>query len=213
MNESAGKTKKSSPLIPVLILVTIGIGIWIFDSVKDDIFPKRFGVVKEGVLYRSGQISSTLVKRVLEEHNIQVIIDLTGTDPSNSDQVAEIQTAKELGIERCTYPLSGKGTGDVNSYIQALCTLHQAIEDQKPALIHCAAGTQRTGGATALYRLLFEKQSPESVVEEMKHYDWSYRDNPDLLDYLNKNMPVICNALHEKGVLDEIPDPIPVLQP
>jgi hypothetical protein len=32
-----------------------------------------------------------------------------------------------------------------------------------------------------------------------------------LLTYLNENMPTLARRLHEEGVLDQVPDPLPLL--
>jgi len=78
-------------------------------------------------------------------------------------------------------------------------------------LVHCAAGTQRTGGVVACYRLLFENANPDDVVEELKHYEWDPKGDMELIHYLNTHLPEIARRLAERGVLDRIPPRIPKL--
>src|SRR5579872_2299148 len=47
---------------------------------RDHFVPKRWGVVEEGAIYRSGQLSRNLVKKMLETHHIQRVVDLTFDD-------------------------------------------------------------------------------------------------------------------------------------
>lgn len=48
--------------IPIIAIT--GAGIWLWDKViQDRIIPKRWGVVEEGKIYRSGQFSTSFVKK------------------------------------------------------------------------------------------------------------------------------------------------------
>jgi protein tyrosine phosphatase len=79
-------------------------------------------------------------------------------------------------------------------------------------LVHCAAGAYRTGGVVAAYRMLVQGGSPADAWAEMKRYDWDDSE-PQLPDYLNSNMAELAAQLVQLGVIDEVPDPLPVLQP
>ncbi len=184
---------------------------WGYKSFYYDFVPKRFGVVEEGSIYRSGQMSAALIKKVLVDRKIRIIVDLTGEDPKNSDQQAEKKTADELNIKILRFPLGGKGTGDVNQYAAALIAIADARKNNLPILVHCSAGTQRTGGVIAIYRLLVQKKDPAFVINEMKQYGWNAKDNPDLLPYLNSNMPALAEMLKQAGIINEIPNPLPRL--
>ena len=194
-----------------LVLLVAG-SIWGWTSViRDRVIPKRFGVVEQGHIYRSGQLSATLVKKVLAEHNIRVIVDLTTNDPNNPDQRAEEKAAAELNIKILRFPLSGNGAGDVNYYAGAVTAIANAEKENLPVLVHCAAGTQRTGGVIAVYRLLVQKKKPAFVISEMKRYDWNPKGNPDLPLYLNSNMAQLAEMLKQAGVINEVPSPLPAL--
>jgi protein tyrosine phosphatase (PTP) superfamily phosphohydrolase (DUF442 family) len=141
-----------------------------------------------------------------------VIVSLTGDAKGNPDHDAETKAIAELGIERSFFPLRGNGTGDINNYAKAVSAICQAQEQGKTVLVRCAAGSQRTGGTIALYRMFVEKKTPAFAVEEMKKYDWSDKGNPDLLPYLNSNMAEAAELLKEMGVIAEIPQPLPKLE-
>lgn len=214
MGVYTNECKRVKPLPAVVLAICLlGAVAWLWDGVlKDRLIPKRWEVVEGHQIYRSGQLSAALVKRTLASCGIRVIVALTADDPQDKDQQAEERAAAELGIELLRFPLNGDGTGDIHQYAGALAAVVQAERQGKPVLIHCAAGVQRTGGTIAFLRLLVDKRSPTEVVQELRQHGWSPKENPKLLPYLNDNLGRLATILHEKGLLDEIPYPLPVLQ-
>src|SRR5260370_5346876 len=96
-------------------------------ALRDRFIPKRWGVVEEGKIYRSGQLSRHLVRQTLESHRIQTVVDLTWDDPNERNHVAELAAIAELGIERKLCPLQPDGTGDVHIYAQAVAEVGRAV--------------------------------------------------------------------------------------
>jgi protein tyrosine phosphatase (PTP) superfamily phosphohydrolase (DUF442 family) len=196
-------------IIAIALLCLIGsFGLW-EGLLKNDFVPKRFGIVEDGKIYRSGQLSRWLVERTLRKYNIKVIVCLTGDSNQTADKDEEQEAAEKLGIERYNFSLSGNGTGDINDYAKAIAAICQAKEKGKPVLVHCGAGTQRAGGVIATYRLLIEKKDVPFILNEMRSYDWSPKKNPYLLPYLNGNMEKLAFLLNQMGVIDKIPNPVP----
>ena len=197
----------------VLIMAIIGAGIWLWEDVLEDrIIPKKWGVVEAGKIYRSGQLSAALVKKTLRKHNIAVIVALNGNVPGDKDQEAEKQAAVELGIEILRFPLGGKGTGDINNYARAIAAIVDAKRKGKPVLVHCSAGAQRPGGVTACYRMLVEKKPPSFAYEEMRRYGWRDKPHQVLLAYINSNMAKLATLLKQMGVIEQVPNPLPVIR-
>jgi protein tyrosine phosphatase (PTP) superfamily phosphohydrolase (DUF442 family) len=196
------------------LTVLIAGGIWGWTSIlKDRVIPKRFGVVEQGRIYRSGQLSAALVKKVLVKYNIRVIVDLTSDNPKDADQQAEKAAVAELGIKVVRLPLKGDGTGDINKYARAIAEIVEAGKKGKPVLVHCAAGAQRTGGIIAAYRLLVEKKDPSFVIDELARYGWKSKHDTQLLTWLNGNMGELAALLKQMNVINEVPDPPPQLHP
>ena len=123
--------------------IVIGLAIWAwFGVISYHVIPKKFGVVVPGHIYRSGQISAPLVKKILTKYNIRVIIDLTSFNPDNPDKLAEKQAAAELNIKVLRFTMSGNGTGDINDYANAVIAVANAEKQNLPVLVHCTAGAQ-----------------------------------------------------------------------
>ncbi|MEQ9454836.1 MAG: tyrosine-protein phosphatase [Phycisphaeraceae bacterium] len=195
----------------LLILVIVGVVVW-EEVLEDRLIAKRFGTIIPGEVYRSGQISPYLIEDVLRDNEIDVVIDFTGIgNGPDEEQQAETAAIASLGITGHRFPLAGDGTGNPESYVSALVTLREAMASDQQVLMHCSAGSQRTGGATGFYRLFYEGWTPEQVIDELKQYDWSPRKDTILLRYMNEHMAFIAQRLVEEGALAAVPDPLPVM--
>lgn len=182
---------------------------------RHQLFPKRFGVVEPGRIYRSGQIASRLIGDVLRDNQIDVVVDLTNDAPSDpaelADKQAEIAAIDRLGIERHQHVLIPDGTGDLVTYAAAVKSVADGAAAGKRVLVHCAAGSQRTGGVVALYRLLVQHKPPSEVYEEMQAFKYSVHDSPRLIEFLNGNMRDLAAELVRNGTINEIPQNLPLL--
>jgi protein tyrosine phosphatase (PTP) superfamily phosphohydrolase (DUF442 family) len=194
-----------------LLVAVVGGAIWLWeDVVEDRVIPKRWGVVEQGAVYRSGQLSGALVERTFRDNGIEVVVSLRPDEPGNKDHEAERRAVEDLGIEWLVFPLRGDGTGDVVNYAKAVAAMVEAKRQGKPVVVHCAAGTYRAGGVVAAYRLLVEGADPADVYAEMLDYDYDPDDeNPPA--YLNEHMGEIAALLVEMGAIEKVPDPLPVL--
>src|SRR5262249_30794903 len=101
--------------------------------------------------------------------------------------------------------------GDVHIYARAVSAVAEAARQGKPVLVHCAAGTQRTGGVVALYRLLVQGKTPEFAFAEMREYKYDPHYSPHLLNYLNEHIAEIAADLVQDGTIERVPDPLPRL--
>ena len=195
----------------LVIAVLGGVALLLDEFVKYRVVAKRFGTVYDGELYRSGQISRWMFEKTVKSHGIQVVIDLNGREPESEHQTAEIASAEKLNLELYRFPLGGDGRGDITRYADAIETIHTSRTAGKPVLVHCAAGTQRTGGVVATYRMLVRGESPATAWDEMVDYGWKPEKEQELLDYINGNMRTLATMLVERGVIAQIPEPLPVL--
>ena len=67
--DTTGNPRKSTGRLLLkigLIVAVVAAAIWTWEEVLEDrLIPKRFGVVVPGSIYRSGQLSPTLVQKTL----------------------------------------------------------------------------------------------------------------------------------------------------
>ena len=198
-------------VLVVAVVCLAPLGIDGYKDLRDRLVPKKFGVVEAGKIFRSGQLHRTLVRETLAKNHIQVVIDLTHADPNNVNQRAEQAAIRDLGLQGLRFPMNGNGTGEVEQVAGAVAALAKAELEGKPALVHCAAGAQRTGCVVATYRLLVKGDSPSDVLKEMEQYGWRPDHDQVMLTFLNDHLPDFAERLVELGTLSEKPKTIPML--
>jgi predicted protein tyrosine phosphatase len=200
-----------------VVFITIGVlGVWyVCENAgrwKDRFVPRKLRTVDAGQIYASGQIDRHLLPQVLTDNHIKTIVSLVADDLTDPDVAAEIQTARDMQIDRYVDPLNGDGTGDIHSYASAITQMVDAIKQQKPVLLHCSSGAQRSNGATFYYRVFIEHWNPDDAAKEMVTNGFSARSNSLLIPYLNSHMREMGELLLNAGVIDKIPDPLPQIR-
>jgi protein tyrosine/serine phosphatase len=171
-------------------LMVIGLGVLVVvlslvawnNGVEEALFPKEFGVVAQGRVYRSGRLQERMLRKVLDQNQIRTVIDFGGWDPGTPEAAMEASVCAEKDIERHMLPMIGDGRGDPNNYVQALRIMSDP--EKQPVLVHCAAGSQRTGAAVLLYRRFIEGRTFDEVFDETLSHGHDPSDNPQLLLYL-----------------------------
>jgi protein tyrosine phosphatase (PTP) superfamily phosphohydrolase (DUF442 family) len=186
--DPGSKGKRRTPLAIGLGIAAIAGGavLW-HKAVRDWIFPKNFGVVVDGAIYRSGQNSPRVLREMVGDLGIRTIIDLGGMSDAPETR-AEREVAAELGVKRYEFGLSGDGTGDPDRW----AAVERLLADDRnhPVLVHCAAGAQRTSTAVLLYRHLVEG----APITEAYPETFQYKHEPDewiLLAFLTDNLDAI----------------------
>lgn len=163
--------------VVVALIAAVALGIVAYVTlIKPSLWPTRFGVVREGQIYRSGRMTPSALTHVHDRYKIKTIIDLGGYHAGSKEDLREQQTAEALGIKRHSFRLEGDGTGDVNIYADALRIMTDP--KQQPVLVHCSAGSERTGCAIMLYRQLYENVGIEKALTEAQEFDHEPTKNP-----------------------------------
>jgi predicted protein tyrosine phosphatase len=205
--------RKGAWWLPVVIIAAVvGGGIWLYEEVIEEYYlTTRWGQTIDDKLFRCGDLPPYRVKALLEEAKINVVVNLNTIEPDKLRDQMETQAINELGITGVNIPMRGDGVSTAKGYADAVETVYRSLKDGKRVLVHCAAGTNRTGGVIATYRMLVEKMPPDKALAEMLQYNFEPHRNTELLPFMNQNMPEIARLLHERGVIDAVPDPIPLL--
>ena len=154
------------------------------EMIHPNLFPKNFGTVVEGSLYRSGELTPIATRRVVQEHGIRLIIDMGAHELDSDEERLAQKTADALGVRRIRLPLWGDATGDPNQYVRALQLI--ADEANQPVLLHCAAGAERTGCAIAMYRHIYEGVSLEDGLAEATTHRHNPEKNPHVMNMLRE---------------------------
>ena len=180
-------------------------------SIKDHFVPRRFAAVVPGELFRSGQIDPGLIERVLANHKIEVVVDLTAAVADSPDQSAEKSAVDHLGVEYHRLPLRGDGTGDVARFSEAVAIVARAQAAARPVLVHCQAGDKRSGGVVAAYLLLCRGASASAAMEEIGRFNQKHVASSTVVDYLNTHLAEVAATLRAGGLAVAADDEVPRL--
>lgn len=124
--------------------------------------PKRFGVVKEGKLYRSGIVWPHQIKNLKKDYGIAHVISLIEGnwldefeyDPDVTIHKFPFHQRRELTFER------------VRNIVEVINELEGA------AIVHCFKGATRTGMVCAGYQIINEqKGNLRSILENITYLD------------------------------------------
>ena len=109
--------------------------------------------------------------------------------------------------------MPGDGGGTPDQYAEIVAWIHDSAQQNIPTLLHCHAGTQRTGGTVAAYRLLVQGRAPDPVFNEARGHEWDPQDDRAWPEFLNQNMAAIAAGMAERGEIDTVPEPLPRFGP
>jgi protein-tyrosine phosphatase len=200
----------------LLLLAAASVMIWAWNSnpikLRDRIFPRHLATVYPSWLYRSGQLAPNLVESTLAKLKIDVIVDLTHPSDKDAVRAAELHAANQLGIAHLSFPLDGDGTGDLDHYVGAVAAIARAERGGQRVLVHCVAGDRRTSGVIAAYQMLVRGEPAERAVREIGRFGSASPSAP-LVRFLDENLERIARGLVERGVIAEVPAPLPRLVP
>jgi protein tyrosine/serine phosphatase len=124
----------------------------------------NFHVLASGKAYRSAQLNRASLGEKIRELGIKTILNLREADVSAQWYKDEKDVAAKNGVQHFDFPLSEYDPVDAGTLEKIAGVLRDA---PKPVLIHCAAGADRTGLISALYRLKVEGADPETSFKEL----------------------------------------------
>jgi protein tyrosine/serine phosphatase len=129
--------------------------------------------VDEGKLYRAAQLSPDHLKALIRDEGIKTIINLRGENLQADWYRDELDAATNLGVHYVNLPLSANQVPDDATLKTLIDTMRKAV---KPTLIHCEGGADRSGLASALYRLVVMGDTPDQAARQLSfrygHFPW-----------------------------------------
>jgi tyrosine-protein phosphatase SIW14 len=151
----------------------------------------NFHIVREGVLYRSAQMSLSGLQHTNHDLGIRTVVNFRdGTQPADR---AEEEYCRRAGIRFVRIPPMSwdgvRGTAEVDAGVDRFLAV---MRDRRnfPVLVHCMAGIHRTGAYCAIYRMEREGWSNERAIAEMKAHGYANLDAElDIREYLTTYRP------------------------
>jgi protein tyrosine phosphatase (PTP) superfamily phosphohydrolase (DUF442 family) len=137
--------------------------------------------VREGVLYRSGQLSTSQLETAVRNHDIRTVVNLRGRQPDAKWYQDQKQLLRELRVKQVDVPLDSAAP-DADAVDALLATFK---EEDKPILVHSYWSHGSAGLASGLYRVAVENESPDVARKELALWQ-------------TKSLPFIPGAQHDK---------------
>jgi len=123
----------------------------------------NFRVVSEGLVYRSAQPSASQIRRWSKDYRLRTIINLRG-GKGKAFWKANRAAAAEAGVEMVDFSLSAVRLPSREQLLRLIDTLETA---ERPILIHCAQGADRTGMASVLAAMAVAGQDYDTAREQL----------------------------------------------
>jgi tyrosine-protein phosphatase SIW14 len=156
---------------------------------------RNFHVVRDGVLYRSGQLSLDGLARVVHDYRIKTVVSLrdahiTGNQPPDQSE-EEWCVKEELNYFRMGprpwVAVDGLVPNEVN--VIKFCEIMNDPANY-PVLVHCFAGKHRTGAMCAVYRMEHDHWSSRQAILELDRYGYdNVQEHLDVLGFLQSYQP------------------------
>ncbi len=163
----------------IIIAAVIGLTVWfVVVGVVPNVFPKNFGVVEAGSIYRSGKLTPAAFRKVINEREIRTIVDFGAWEPGTREDRRAQRVADAMGVERIVFDLEGDATGDPAQYLEALRIVNDPANH--PILVHCGAGSERTGCFFMLYRTIVQDEPVDEAFAEAQDFRHDPERNPKM---------------------------------
>jgi protein tyrosine phosphatase (PTP) superfamily phosphohydrolase (DUF442 family) len=124
-------------------------------------YGSNLGIIDGGRVIRSAQPTSGL-KEMIRDHKLASILNLRGGSPKHGYYTNEVRVAKEAGVDFYDFSMSATKRPKRSDLLRLIDVMNHC---EYPLLIHCKAGADRTGLATAIYRMVVLKEPPEQALD------------------------------------------------
>jgi tyrosine-protein phosphatase SIW14 len=139
---------------------------------------KRFREVEPGVLYRSGQLTTTGFEEYIQKFGIRTVVNLQDEyeDPGIREgylvpgECKESVLCTRLGVRYIWMPPALIPPSQVPEHRPETIDAFLKLMDDPanhPVLIHCRAGLHRTGCLVAVYRMEYDGWTRGEALQEM----------------------------------------------
>ena len=128
-------------MLLVVLLALVGAYTWVHGG-------GNFHEVEKGVIYRSSWLGGEGLEKAIARHGVRSVLNLCGAQPGDAWYDGETKVACQRGVVFRSLALSAKNELDAKQVAELVAFLRDA---PKPLLIHCRAGSDRTGLACAIY--------------------------------------------------------------
>jgi tyrosine-protein phosphatase SIW14 len=168
---------------------------------------KRFRVVTDGRVYRSGQMTADGFRDVIRQYGIKTVVNLQDDEEHTTEDERDPHIPKNpldkrrkdlmeresevviasggRYIQFNGNALNDDGTGGRPKLQDDFLTVMDD-EANYPVLYHCKAGLHRTGWITSVYRMEYEGWGRERALDELRANGFGAYKSTDANDYIKR---------------------------
>ncbi|WP_152050992.1 fused DSP-PTPase phosphatase/NAD kinase-like protein [Tautonia marina] len=132
---------RSLAVLAVLLVIFIG---WRWTT-------GNVGTVEPGSIYRSAQLDGDSLSRLIQSRGIRTVLNLRGPNPQSSWYPPEREATLKAGATLIDVPMSSDYWLTPEQADELIALLDSA---ERPLLIHCQFGSERTGLVSSMATLL-----------------------------------------------------------
>jgi protein tyrosine phosphatase (PTP) superfamily phosphohydrolase (DUF442 family) len=130
----------------------VGLGLAVGGEIVHVMFGKNFHVVLPGRVFRCAQLSPSNLEGLVKAHGIRTVVNLRGCGAPLPWYLDECRATHRLGVSQEDISLSASRLPAVQEIRQLVRVLDDA---DRPLLLHCRQGADRTGLAAVAVLLLY----------------------------------------------------------
>lgn len=157
--------KRAYWLLAVLA-ATAAAAIWLWGG-------DRFRAVIPGEVYRSAQLSGPEFSAAIAEHGLKTIINLRHPDEGADWYREELAATAAAGVEHHSVGM----LQEAPNYDRVLDLYELLQTAERPLLVHCQSGIDRSGLAGAMALLMEGERSLDEVATQVSWRSGAYRDD------------------------------------
>lgn len=129
---------------------------------------RNFHAVDPGKLYRSAQLTDSELRSVIKNYGIKTVINLRGSRPGHGWFEKETTVLRDERVHLINLEMSVES---IPKRFELLKLLEAYKNAERPILIHCRSGSDRTGEAVAIYKLEYMGKEKK---EAMNSFSFKY---------------------------------------
>ncbi len=148
----------------VLLAGLAGCGAGAFDDFAPLTVFDNFRIIEEGRAYRSAQLDSESLALIFATYEIRTVVNLRGESPGEAWYRNERAAAAAAGVTLVDIDMSARKLPPRDQLLRLYDTFKTA---EYPILIHCSGGSDRTGAAAAIWRMVMLGESRATAAREL----------------------------------------------
>ncbi len=141
----------------------------VFLSSCKELIGENFYEIDKNTYYRSAQLDPEVLDEKIKKYGIKTVINLRGENQGKPWYDEQVQVIKNNQIVQVDIRMGASRLPHKKDLITLLNTLDRS---EKPILVHCQGGADRTGEASAIYQMIYMGKNKTQALKmlEVKYF-------------------------------------------